>query len=99
MMFRVSPWLLLLPFLLLQASGCATNPYTKRWQLLMIPQSYEANLGAQAYQDVLKDPKVKVSENPAEVAPVERIASRIIEAAKRSKYAEMAQQFQWEVTG
>ena len=57
MMFRVSPWLLLLPFLLLQASGCATNPYTKRWQLLMIPQSYEANLGAQAYQDVLSDPE------------------------------------------
>ena len=98
MMFRLSPWLLLLPFLLLEATGCATNPYTKRWQLLMVPQSYEANLGAQAYQDVLSDPKVTVSKNPAEVAPVERIATRIIEAAKRSKYAEAAKDFKWEVT-
>ena len=97
-MFRLSPWLLVLPFLLLEATGCATNPYTKRWQLLMVPQSYEANLGAQAYQDVLSDPKVTVSKNPAEVAPVERIATRIIEAAKRSKYAEAAKDFKWEVT-
>ena len=63
-MFRLSPWLLLLPFILLEATGCATNPYTKRWQLLMVPQSYEANLGTQAYQDVLSDPKVKISQDP-----------------------------------
>ena len=98
MRFRLSPWLALLPFLLLQTTGCVTNPYTKRWQLLMVPQSYEANLGAQAYQDVLSDPKVKISENPSEVAPVERIAARIIEAAKRSKYAEAANDFKWEVS-
>jgi predicted Zn-dependent protease len=98
MMFRLSPWFLLLPLLLLEATGCATNPYTKRWQLLMIPRSYEANLGTQAYQDVLSDPKVTVSKNPAEVAPVERTAARIIEAAKRSQYAEAAKDFKWEVT-
>ncbi|HMK23662.1 MAG TPA: M48 family metallopeptidase, partial [Terriglobales bacterium] len=33
-----------------------------------------------------------------EVEPVRRVAAHIIEAAKRSKYAGMAQQFQWEVT-
>ncbi|MDF2459881.1 MAG: putative Peptidase Ste24p, partial [Nitrospira sp.] len=76
---------------------CATNPYTKRWQLLMVPQSYEANLGAQAYQDVLSGPKVKISDNPSEVTPVQRVASRIIEAAKKSKYAESAKDFKWEV--
>ena len=81
---RVVPYVLLLAAFLLQSTGCVTNPYTKRWQLLMIPQSYEANLGAQAYQDVLSDPKVKISQNPSEVAPVQRIAARIIEAAKRS---------------
>ena len=95
---RLSPWLLLLPFLLLQASGCVTNPYTKRWQLLMVPQSYEASLGAQAYQDVLKDPKVKISHDPVEVTPVQRVAERIVEAAKKSKYAETAKQFQWEAS-
>ena len=96
-MFRLSPWFLLL-LLLLEATGCATNPYTKRWQLLMIPRSYEANLGTQAYQDVLSDPKVTVSKNPAEVGPVERTAARIIDAAKRSQYAEAAKDFKWEVT-
>ena len=95
---RLSPWLALVPFLLLQTTGCVTNPYTKRWQLLMVPQSYEANLGTQAYQDVLHDPKVKLSHNPSEVTPVERVAGRIIEAAKRSKYAEAANEFKWEVT-
>ena len=80
----------------LQSTGCMTNPYTKRWQLLMVPQSYEANLGAQAYQDVLSDPKVTISQNPSEVAPVQRVATRIIEAAKKSKYAEAAKEFKWE---
>ena len=98
MRVRLLLWLVLLPFLLLQATGCVTNPYTKRWQLLMVPQSYEANLGTQAYQDVLHDPKVKLSDNPSEVTPVERVAGRIIEAAKRSKYAEAANEFKWEVT-
>ena len=95
---RIGPYFLLLATFLLQSTGCVTNPYTKRWQLLMIPQSYEANLGAQAYQDVLSDPKVKISQNPFEVAPVQRIAARIIEAAKRSKYAEAANEFKWEVS-
>lgn len=95
---RVWPYLVLLAAFGLQSAGCATNPYTKRWQLLMIPQSYEANLGAQAYQDVLSDPQIKISQNPAEVAPVQRISARIIEAAKRSKYAEAANEFKWEVS-
>ena len=84
---RVVPYFLLLATFLLQSTGCVTNPYTKRWQLLMIPQSYEANLGAQAYQDVLSDPNDKISQNPTEVTPDQRIAARIIEPVKRSKYA------------
>jgi predicted Zn-dependent protease len=83
---------------MLEFPGCVTNPYTKRWQLLMVPQSYEAKLGAQAYQDVVHDPKVKISHDPVEVAPVERVAGRIIDAAKRSKYAEAANAYTWEVS-
>jgi metalloendopeptidase OMA1, mitochondrial len=98
MSLRLALCWLLLPCLAVQTAGCVTNPYTKRWQLLMVPRSYEANLGAQAYQDVLSDPKVKVSHNPAELEPVQRVASRIIDAAKRSKYAEAAKDFKWEVT-
>lgn len=98
MPYRFLPWLAVLAVLVLQSSGCATNPYTKRWQLLLIPQSYETNLGAQAYQDVLSDPNVKVSRDPAEEGPVQRVSARIIEAAKHSKYAESAKVFQWDVS-
>lgn len=98
MAFRVVPWVIVFAVLALQSGGCTSNPYTKRWQLLLIPQSYETSLGAQAYQDVLSDPKVKVSQDPAEEDPVQRVSARIIEAAKHSKYAESAKKFQWDVT-
>jgi metalloendopeptidase OMA1, mitochondrial len=87
---------LLLSFALL--SGCETNPYTGRSQFLMTSVSDEMQMGAQAYSQVKSDPKMKQSQDPREIEPVKRVAAHIIEAAKRSKYAEMAQQFQWEVT-
>jgi len=87
---------LLLPLGLL--SGCETNPYTGRSQFLMTSVSDEMQMGAQAYGQVKSDPKMKQSQDPREIEPVKRVAGRIIEAAKRSKYAEMAQKFQWEVT-
>ncbi len=79
------------------AMACETNPYTGRSQLLMMPVSQELQLGAQAYAQVKNDPKVKLSQDPREVEPVKRVAQRVIEAAKRSKYAEMAKRFEWEV--
>ena len=79
-------------------NGCETNPYTGRSQLLMTSVSEEMQLGAQAYQQVKNDPKVRLSQDPREIEPVKRVTARIIEAAKRSKYSEMAKQFQWEVT-
>jgi predicted Zn-dependent protease len=78
--------------------GCETNPYTGRSQLLMTSVSQEMQMGAQAYDQVRSDPKMRPSQNPREIEPVKRVAARIVEAAKRSKYAEMANQFQWEVT-
>jgi metalloendopeptidase OMA1, mitochondrial len=79
-------------------AACATNPYTERSQLILLPESYDASLGVQAYDQVLHDPKVKISNDPREVEPVKRVAARIIEAAKSSKYAERARQFKWEVS-
>ena len=79
-------------------AGCETNPYTGRSQLLMTSVDQEMQMGAQAYRQVKNDPKMHQSQDPREVEPVRRVAARIIEAAKRSKYAEMANQFQWEVT-
>ncbi|MDP1770355.1 MAG: M48 family metallopeptidase [Nitrospirota bacterium] len=82
---------------LLVVSGCETNPYTGRSQLLITSVPQEMQMGAQAYSQVKTDPKLRQSQDPREIEPVKRVAARIIEAAKRSKYAEMAQQFQWEV--
>lgn len=79
-------------------SGCETNPYTGRSQLLMTSVSEEMQLGARAYSQVKNDPKLRQSQDPREIEPVKRVAARIVEAAKRSKYAEMANRFQWEVT-
>jgi predicted Zn-dependent protease len=46
----------------------------------------------------LHDPKTPQSHDPREVEPVKRVAARIIDAAKKSKYADMANKFEWEVT-
>ncbi len=79
-------------------AGCETNPYTGRSQLLMTSVDEEMKMGAQAYSQVKNDPKMRPSQDPREIEPVKRVAARIVEAAKRSKYAEMAKQFEWEVT-
>lgn len=78
--------------------GCETNPYTQRSQLLLLPADYMNQMGAAQYTEVLEDPKVIISNNPKEIEPVKRVAARIIEAAKRSKYAQAAKNFKWEVT-
>ncbi len=78
--------------------SCETNPYTGRRQFLMTSVADEMALGSQAYSQVKSDPKVRLSQDPREVEPVKRVADRIIEAAKRSKYADMAKEFQWEVS-
>lgn len=79
-------------------AGCETNPYTGRSQLLMTSVDQEMQMGVQAYDQIRSDRNVKFSQDPREIEPVRRVAARIIEAAKRSKYGEMAKQFQWDVT-
>jgi metalloendopeptidase OMA1, mitochondrial len=96
--WRLSPYVtFLLSLVVAVLLACSTNPYTDRSQLLLLPESYEMDLGTQAFQQIVKDPQVQISNNPAETEPVQRVAARIIEAAKSSKYADRAQQFEWEV--
>lgn len=78
--------------------GCATNPYTGRSQLLMVSADEMNQMGASQYDQMLSDPQVVLSRDAREIDPVTRVAARIIEAAKRSKYAEAAKSFDWEVT-
>lgn len=95
---RQAGWSVAAVLLVMGLAGCETNPYTGRSQLLMTSVSQEMQLGDQAYAQVKNDPKVRQSQDPREIEPVKRVAARIIDASKRSKYAEMAKQFQWEVT-
>jgi metalloendopeptidase OMA1, mitochondrial len=93
-----SAFVMVMSVALVSLVGCETNPYTGRSQLLMTSVSQEIQMGAQAYDQVKSDPKMRPSQDPREIEPVKRVVARIVEAAKRSKYAEMANQFQWEVT-
>ncbi len=95
---RRSMWTLLSAAIVGLLAGCETNPYTGRQQLLMTSVADEMQMGVQAYAQIKNDPKMPLSQDPRELDPVNRVAARIVEAAKRSKYAEMAQQFQWEVS-
>ncbi|MEO5864402.1 MAG: M48 family metallopeptidase [Nitrospiraceae bacterium] len=95
---KISPLTLVMVIGVAALAGCETNPYTGRSQLLMTSMSEEMKMGAQAYAQVKSDPKMRPSQDPRETEPVKRVAARIVEAAKRSKYAEVAKQFQWEVT-
>lgn len=85
-------------FLSILVSGCQTNPYTNRSQFLLMPSGQMSQMGTAQYSEVLQDPKVIISKDPKEIEPVKRVAARIIEAAKRSKYADVAKGFDWEVT-
>jgi predicted Zn-dependent protease len=67
------------------AGGCETNPYTGRSQLLMTSVSQEMQMGAQAYAQVKSDPKMRPSQDPHEIEPVKRVASRIVRGREAVK--------------
>jgi hypothetical protein len=78
--------------------ACTTNPYTNRSRMVLFTNdSQQMALGSQAQDQILKDPKVNQSQDPVEIAPVKRVAQRIIDAATRSKYGKRAQKFEWQV--
>jgi predicted Zn-dependent protease len=54
-------------------------------------------MGEQAFQQILSDPKVQRSQSPEEQEAVKRVADRIIQAAKESKFSEAANAYEWEV--
>ena len=86
-MVKRHPWLafvVMMSIALASLAGCATNPYTGRSQLLMTSVSQEMQMGAQAYNQVKSDPKMRASQDPREIEPVKRVAARIEEAAKRT---------------
>lgn len=85
----------LLAILAFVLSACATNPYTERSQYLTVSLAEVEQIAAQEYNRILGESTL--SRDPNEKARVKRVADRIIEAAKRSKYSELANRYKWEV--
>lgn len=85
--------LLLLSLMLFIAQGCATVSGSNRTQLNMFTVSADASIGAEAWAEVMKDPK-RLKSGPA-VKRVERVGSRIVAAAKR-RHPKIASSFDWE---
>ncbi|MDX2167097.1 MAG: M48 family metallopeptidase [Deltaproteobacteria bacterium] len=69
--------------------GCSTVPYTNRSQFMIMSESQDLKLGADAYQQVLKESKIV--KDPAITAPVLEIGRRIAAAADKPDY-------KWEFT-
>ena len=65
-------------------AACATVPYTNRSQLMLVPESQDLTLGAQAYSEVLK--KAKVAHDPKLVDAVREVGERIAKAADKPDY-------------
>ena len=71
----------------LGACGCRSVPETDRRQLLLLPESQELSLGAQAFSQVTTE--APESSNAAMTEVVRRVGQRIAKEAKRPDY-------QWE---
>jgi predicted Zn-dependent protease len=78
---RLSRRELFLGGIALLCCGCSTVPITGRSQLMLISQSEEIALGAQAYRDVLR--KEPVTRDPRYTEPVQRLARRLEGAVNR----------------
>jgi len=71
------------------SGGCETVPITGRSQLQLVSGPQEAQMGAEAYKDILS--KAKISTDPAANALVKRVGTRIAAATGRDDLA-------WEFT-
>jgi len=75
-------------------ASCETVPGTGRSQLIMVPMSMDLSLGAQGYQETLKDSKLIKSGPDYEM--VQRVGKRVSQAAGRL-YPERSSEFRWEI--
>ncbi|MEJ2723325.1 MAG: M48 family metallopeptidase [Deltaproteobacteria bacterium] len=89
-MLRVIIRLFVLALILM---GCATAPYTKREQLILVSQSEAVTLGTNAYGEILKTSKL--SHNEAIVNQVRRVGRSIAEVADR-EFPDVTKGYKWE---
>jgi predicted Zn-dependent protease len=74
----------LVPVLVVAVVACTAVPYTRRSQLVLISPEQEAKLGAQAFQQVLKESRL--DKRPAVNAAVEEVGRRLARAADRADF-------------
>lgn len=85
---RAAVWCLaLLLVVLCLLPGCATVPYTRRSQLVMLPESQEMEMGVAAFREVVKEERIVRA--PEFVGVVEKVGRRIARVADKPSY-------QWE---
>lgn len=65
--------------------GCATVPYTKRSQLVLVSESEMQSLGQEAFHQVLS--KAAVAKDKQVVGAVTRVGERIARSSERPEYA------------
>jgi len=65
-------------------SGCATVPYTNRSQFIMMSESEDLALGADAYRQVLT--QAKIERDPRFTEPLQRVGQRIAAVADKPSY-------------
>jgi len=68
----------------LLVASCASAPYTRRSQFIIVSAEEEAKLGAQAYQEVLG--KSRIVTAPQVNGPVEAVGRRIARATEHPEY-------------
>jgi metalloendopeptidase OMA1, mitochondrial len=81
---------------LVHPAGCATASDRYRAESLARAQSLESQAGTQAFQQFLSAPDVIISTDPEIRDRVLRVFVRLVEAAKRSQFGEVAKQLPWE---
>jgi predicted Zn-dependent protease len=87
MMNSMKSWIL--PLAGITIAACATVPYTQRSQLVLLSESEEMKLGADAYQEVLA--QEKIVRDPKIVGMVTDVGQRIAAVANKPEY-------QWQFT-
>jgi predicted Zn-dependent protease len=81
--------LLILTSLLVLTGACATAPYTHRSQFIILSESRESSLGAEAYREVLS--KEKIDHDSKVIDIVRDVGERIAKSADKADY-------RWEFT-
>jgi predicted Zn-dependent protease len=85
-----------LALVFLHSAGCATQSDRRRLDATAMVQIREAQAGTKAFRTFLSTSDVMMSHDPVMRDRVLRVFVRLVEAGKRSSFADVARQLPWE---